>query len=90
MNKLFHADIEIYHWDTAPILPFGIVLSDNSFLQTYLSSMNPKPSYDFGIFMENCYEDQLQGLRHLCLWVFTHLCKRVVFEKKKKDNVTGE
>jgi sugar-specific transcriptional regulator TrmB len=85
MNRLFHANIDIFHWESSGILPFGLVLTENSFLQTYLSSMNPKPEYDFGIFMENCSKEQLQGLHHLCLWVFTHLCKMVVFEKKKKE-----
>jgi sugar-specific transcriptional regulator TrmB len=90
MNRLFHANIELFHWDSGAILPFGLVLTEQSFLQTYLSSMNPKPQYDFVIFMENCSAEQLQGLHHLCLWVFTHLCKRIIFEKKKKDKNGNE
>lgn len=85
MNRLFHGDIELYHWDQGGIFPFGIVLTENSFLQTYLGSMSLRPIYDIGFFMEHCSEQQLQGLKNLCLWVFAHLCKHVIFEKKKKD-----
>jgi sugar-specific transcriptional regulator TrmB len=87
MNRLFHGNVELYHWDQGGILPFGIVLTENSFLQTYLGSMSLKPIYDFGFFMEHCSEQQLQGLKNLCLWVFSHLCKQVVFEKKKKESI---
>ena len=83
INRLFHANIEIYRWNTGNILPFGLYLTENAYLQTYLSNLTPKPSYTYGIFMENAGPDQITGFKVLCLWVFTHLCQKVVFTKKK-------
>jgi hypothetical protein len=71
------------------MLPFGIAMSDNNFMQTYLNTFTPKPLYDFGIFLENLSADTKMGLQHLCVWTYTYLCKKVVFTKKskEKDNI---
>jgi len=83
INRLFHANIEIYRWNTGNILPFGLYLTENAYLQTYLSKLDPKPSYTYGIFMENANSDQITGFKVLSVWVFSHLCQKVVFTKKK-------
>jgi len=83
INRLFHANIEIYRWNTGHILPFGLYLTENAYLQTYLSKLDPKPSYTYGIFMENANQDQIVGFKVLSVWVFSHLCQKVVFTKKK-------
>lgn len=84
INKLFHANIEIYKWNAGTMMPFGFIMTENNFLQTYLNSINPKPKYDFGIFMENISEEKRIGLQHLCVWFYTYLCKKVVFTKKSR------
>ena len=86
INQIYHSDIEIYNWNAGPILPFGLVLSEQAFIQTYLNTVAPKPEYSFGIFMENADHEQLLGFKHLCEWVFSHLCQQVVFKKKKKED----
>ncbi|MHA1745054.1 MAG: TrmB family transcriptional regulator [Promethearchaeota archaeon] len=83
INRLFHANIEIYRWNTGHILPFGLYLTENAYLQTYLSKLDPRPSYTYGIFMENANQDQIVGFKVLSVWVFSHLCQKVVFTKKK-------
>ncbi len=83
INRLFHANIEIYRWKPSSILPFGLILTESEFMQTFLSGTIPKPSYEFGILMEKASQDQLLGFQNLCIWVFYQLCKKVVFTKKK-------
>jgi len=82
INRLFHANIEVYRWNTG-ILPFGLYLTEQAYLQTYLSKLDPKPSYTYGIYMENANSDQITGFKVLSVWVFSHLCQKVVFTKKK-------
>ena len=89
-NRLFHANIEIFKWNAGSMLPFGIAMSDNNFMQTYLNTFTPKPLYDFGIFLENLSADTKMGLQHLCVWTYTYLCQKVVFTKKSKDKDTVE
>jgi hypothetical protein len=84
INRLFHSDVDIFNWGSGGVFPFGLVLTDRAYLQTFLNSTTPKPRYEFGIFMENCSQEQLAGFHHLCLWVFTNLCQKVIFQKKKK------
>jgi len=84
INRLFHVNIEIFQWAAGAMLPFGIAMSDNNFMQTYLNTFTPKPLYDFGIFLENLSADTKMGLQHLCVWTYTYLCKKVVFTKKSK------
>ena len=90
INRLFHANIELYQWNAGKIMPFGILMTESAFLQTYLNNFNPKPIYDFGIFMENLSEDTRLGLEHLCIWCYTNLCKKVVFTKKSKTDKDSE
>ena len=85
LNQLFHSDIEVYKWNAGNILPFGLYLTENSYIQTYLSSLAPKPQYNGGIFMENVDHGQIAGFQHLCIWTYTYLCQKVVFKKKSKD-----
>lgn len=85
INHLFHDGVKFFNWNSAPIIPFGLVMTEKAYLQTYLSTLVPKPRYEYGVFMENASKDQIKGLHTLCIWVYTHLCQRVVFEKKKKN-----
>ncbi|MHA1673962.1 MAG: TrmB family transcriptional regulator [Promethearchaeota archaeon] len=85
INLLYHEDVEIYNWNAGSILPFGLVITDRSYIQTYLSSITPKPKYDYGVFMENASQNQISGLKHLSLWVFSHLCQKVAFTKRNGD-----
>lgn len=82
INRLFHANIEIYRWKPTSVLPFGLILTESEFMQTFLSGTIPKPLYEFGILMEKASQDQLLGFQNLCIWVFYQLCKKVVFTKK--------
>ena len=82
INLLFHANVEVYKWNASSVLPFGLYLTEQTFIQTYLSNMTPKPSYAYGIFMENASDEQLLGFQHMSLWVYSHLCQKVVFKKK--------
>ena len=82
INRLFHANIEIYRWKPTSVLPFGLILTESEFMQTFLSGTIPKPLYEFGILMEKASQDQLLGFQNLCIWVFYQLCKKVVFKKK--------
>ena len=90
VNRLFHEQIEIYNWNSGLVFPFGLMVSDLSYVQTFLNSITPRPRYESGIFMEHCSEEQIKGLIHLCKWVFGHLCQRVVFSKKKNKKPNGE
>ncbi len=85
INQLFHANVEVYKWNAGSVLPFGLYITEQAFIQTYLSSLTPKPSYAYGIFMENANLNQLSGFQHLCIWVFSHLCQKVLFKKKEKS-----
>jgi len=87
LNRLFHAGIEIFRWKPASVLPFGLILTESEFLQTFLSGTVPKPTYEFGILMEKAGQDQLIGFQNLCMWVFYQLCKRLVFTKKNNGNL---
>ena len=89
LNRLFHANIEIYRWKPASVLPFGLILTESEFLQTFLSGTIPKPTYGFGILMEKANQDQLLGFQHLCIWVFQQLCKKLVFTKTQRKNQNG-
>jgi sugar-specific transcriptional regulator TrmB len=86
ISRLFHANIDLLQWNAGAIIPFGLVMTETNFLQTYLSSINPKPQYEFGIFMENISLEKRLGLQHLCLWFYTYLCKKIVFVKKSKTD----
>ena len=86
LNRLFHAkNIEIFRWEPKSVLPFGLILTDSEFLQTFLSGTIPKPTYEFGILMEKAGQDQLMGFKHLCIWVFYQLCKKLVFTKTQRN-----
>jgi HTH-type transcriptional regulator, sugar sensing transcriptional regulator len=84
INRLYHANIDIFNWNGAPILPFGLTLTEQAFIQIFLNSTVPRPKYEFGIFMDKCSLEQAKGFKHLCLWVFTNLCQKVIFQKKSK------
>ncbi|UYP47716.1 hypothetical protein NEF87_004001 [Candidatus Lokiarchaeum ossiferum] len=84
INQLFHSNIEVYRWNAGSILPFGLYLTEKTFIQTFLSNMTPKPNYAYGIFMENASDEQLIGFQHMCLWVYSHLCQKVMFKKKEQ------
>ena len=86
LNRLFHAGIHIYRWDPSSVFPFGLILTESEYIQTFLSSTDPKPKYEFGIIMEKASNDQIKGFKHLCAWVFDMLCKRVVFQKTQKND----
>ncbi|QEE15712.1 TrmB family transcriptional regulator [Promethearchaeum syntrophicum] len=85
LNRLFHANIEIFRWKPKSVLPFGLILTDSEFMQTFLSGTVPKPMYEFGILMEKAGQDQLMGFKHLCIWVFYQLCKKLVFTKTQRN-----
>jgi len=87
LNRLFHANIELYRWNPASVLPFGLILTESEFMQTFLSGTIPKPIYEFGILMEKANSEQLNGFKHLCSWVYRNLCKQLVFTKKKNGSV---
>ncbi len=89
LNRLFHANVEIFRWKPASILPFGLILTESEFLQTFLSGTIPKPTYEFGILMEKAGQDQLIGFQNLCIWVFQQLCKKLVFTKTQRKNQNG-
>jgi len=89
LNRLFHANIEIFRWKPKSVLPFGLILTDSEFMQTFLSGTIPKPIYEFGILMEKAGQDQLMGFKHLCIWVFYQLCKKLVFTKTQKNIQIG-
>lgn len=84
INHLYHAGITVYRWNAGAILPFGIYLTEKAYLQAYLSILSPKPSYEQGFYLENASREQISGLKHLCLWVYSHLCQKVAFRKKSK------
>ena len=84
INHLYHAGIDVYRWNAGAVLPFGIYLTEKAYLQAYLSSLTPKPSYEQGFYLENASKEQISGFKHLCLWVYSHLCQKVVFRKKNK------
>ncbi len=86
LNRLFHANIEIYRWKPSSVLPFGLILTESEFMQTFMSGTIPKPSYEFGIIMEKGGQEQLNGFKHLCIWVYRQLCKQLVFKKKKNGS----
>ncbi len=90
INHLFHEGVKFYNWISSPILPFGLIITEKSYIQTYLSNSVPKPKYDYGVFMENASKNQIKGLHTLCIWVYTHLCQQVIFEKKKKKTQPGD
>ncbi len=83
INQLYHNDVEIYHFHKTNILPLGLALNEKSFVQTYLSTVDPKPKYEFGIWMENCTVAQNRGFKHLCEYIFANLCKKVIFQKRE-------
>ena len=85
INLLYHEGVEIYNWNAGSILPFGLVITEKSYIQTYLSSITSTPKYDYGVFMENASQNQISGLNHLSLWVFSHLCQKVAFTKRNGD-----
>ena len=36
--------------------------------------------------LENASQAQISGLKHLCIWVYSHLCQKIVFRKKNKKD----
>lgn len=84
INHLYHEGVKIYRWDAGSVLPFGLIITEKSYIQTYLSDTTPKPSYEYGVFMENVSKDQIHGLSVLSTWVFAHLCQEVAFKKRKE------
>ncbi len=86
LNRLFHSNIEIFRWNPSSVLPFGLILTESEFMQTFMSGTVPKPTYEFGILMEKANSEQLKGFKHLCSWVYRQLCKQLVFTKKKNGS----
>ncbi|MCF2141682.1 MAG: hypothetical protein K9W44_16640 [Candidatus Lokiarchaeota archaeon] len=89
INHLYHEGVKFYNWNSSPIIPFGLVITEKAYVQTYLSSSVPKPTYGYGVFMENASKSQIKGLYTLSMWVFTHLCQQVIFAKKNQTK-TGD
>ena len=82
VSNLIHHDINIYHWSSGTILPFGLFVMENSFILTILIGVKGVPEYDFGITMENATEEMMAGFDHLASWCYAHLCKRVGIKRK--------
>ncbi|MBD3350243.1 MAG: hypothetical protein GF364_02040 [Candidatus Lokiarchaeota archaeon] len=82
IKQLLRSDIGVYHWASGGILPFGIYLSENTFIMTILSDVGDIPEYSFGLTMENATKDIIDGFIHLVNWCYANLCKRVGLKKK--------
>lgn len=86
VKRLLNADIEVYHWASGGILPFGLYLSDKSFVLTILSEVKGIPEYNFGVLMENATPGMKNGFNHLIQWCYANICKRVAVKKVKKND----
>ncbi|MCP4761532.1 MAG: TrmB family transcriptional regulator [archaeon] len=85
IRNMYREDIAVYRWESGTILPFGLYISDNSFILTILVGVRALPEYSFGITMENASPEMIAGFDHLVAWSYAKLCKRAVFEKKKNE-----
>jgi sugar-specific transcriptional regulator TrmB len=85
IRRMYNEDIAIYRWESGAILPFGLYLSESSFILTILVGVQGLPEYDFGITMENATKEMIAGFNHLIKWSYANQCKRAIFEKKSKS-----
>ncbi|MHA1819220.1 MAG: TrmB family transcriptional regulator [Promethearchaeota archaeon] len=84
LKRLYNHDISIYNWETGKVLPFGLYLSESSFILTILNNTEYTPKYGFGIIMENADEDMIDGFNHLVAWCLSNklVTKKAVFVHK--------
>jgi sugar-specific transcriptional regulator TrmB len=89
IRKLYRANVTIYRWNTG-IVPHGIFLTDNDFIQTFLTSTSPQPSYEQGFFMKNINDSQFEGFQNYCISMYAHQCDKIVFSKANEPPITSD
>ena len=64
LKKLHENDILIYLWYVGNVLPFGLYLSEKSYIFTTLD-VEEKPTYNIGLTIENARPGMTEGFRQL-------------------------
>jgi len=64
LKKLHEDEISVYLWEIGDVLPYGLYLSEKSYVFTTLDA-GTLPTYNTGLTIENAHSDMLNGLIHL-------------------------
>jgi hypothetical protein len=83
LKKLHEYEILIYKWDIGNVLPFGLYLSENSYIFTTLS-IGATPEYNIGLTIENAVPEMMSGFKHLFEWNYISYYKKGKMVKLKK------
>jgi len=62
LKKLFENGIKVYLWYIGNVLPYGLYLTENTYIFTTLS-VDKKPTYDVGLTIENPRPGMIEGFR---------------------------
>lgn len=89
LKKMYKEEINVYRWESWPILPFGIYLSEQNVIFTILNSVTPDPNYNFGIEIEYTEPSIMLGFEHAIKWCYQNLCKKATISKKSSDKNTS-
>lgn len=82
IQNMFQENLVVYSWSSGTIPPFGLFLSENSFILTISVEMKPMPIFGFGITMENATPEIMVGFHNLIQYNFSQLCKKQVWFDK--------
>ena len=82
IQDMFQDKLAVYSWSSGTIPPFGLFLSENSFILTISVEMKPIPIFGFGITMENATPEIMEGFHNLLEFVKNKLCKKQVWFDK--------
>jgi sugar-specific transcriptional regulator TrmB len=64
LKKLYENKIDVYLWGIGDVLPYGLYLSEKSYIFTILN-IGQVPTYDIGLTIENAQPKMMEGFKHL-------------------------
>ncbi|MBN2154584.1 MAG: TrmB family transcriptional regulator [Candidatus Lokiarchaeota archaeon] len=83
LKKLYSHDIMIYKWDIGNVFPFGLYLSEKSYVFTTLS-IGKTPEYSIGLTVENAVPRMMDGFKHLFEWNYLSYYQKGYMIRTKK------
>ena len=75
LKNLFEHGILIYKWDIGNVLPYGLYISEKSYIFTTLS-VGEVPQYNTGLTIENATSEMMVGFKHLFEWNYISYYKK--------------
>ncbi len=83
-------DISVYLWYIGNVLPYGLYISEKSYIFTILSSIDVEPSYNIGIMLQNAKGKMVEGFKHLFAFNASYFVQGSIKEKNPVLSRTEE